>query len=169
MMNKKVQNAINQQINAEYFSSYLYLSMSAWLDGKGLKGMAHWMRIQAEEERFHALKFLDFINERGGKVVLTSFDDPKVEWNSALEVFTDAYEHECKVTSLINGLVDLALAEKDHAANALLQWFVNEQVEEEAAAQEITDKLKLAGDNGAVLFMVDQELAQRPAATPPPA
>ncbi len=169
MINQKIQDAFNKQINAEYFSSYFYLSMSAWLDGKGLKGMAQWMRMQAEEERLHALKFTDFVHERGGTVLLAPIEGPKVEWRSALDVFSDTYDHECKVTGLINGLMDLALAEKDHAANGFLQWFINEQVEEEATAQEITDKLKLAGDSGAVLFMLDQELGQRPAPTPPPA
>ncbi|MBN2445486.1 MAG: ferritin [Phycisphaerae bacterium] len=167
MLNSKIEQALNKQINAELFSSYLYLSMSAWLENKGLKGMAHWMRMQADEEHVHALKFMDYVHERGGKVVLAAIDGPKTEWKSPLEVFAGAYEHECKVTGLINGLVDLALAEKDHATNAMLQWFVTEQVEEEAAAQEIVDRLKLAGDAGGMLFMIDRELGQRGAPATP--
>ncbi len=167
MLNPKVGEHFNGQINAELFSSYLYLSMSAWLESQGLKGMAHWMRMQMQEEHMHAMKFVDFVNERAGRVLLTALEGPKTEWSSPLEVFEDTCEHERKVTGLINGLMDLALAEKDHAACSFLQWFVDEQVEEEASAQEIRDKLKLAGDNGAVLYMIDQELGGRPASPAP--
>jgi ferritin len=167
MLNEKIQNAFNAQINAELFSSYLYLSMSAWLETQGLKGMAHWMRMQVQEEDFHAKKFLDFVNECDGRVLLTAIEAPQTEWSSPLQVFADAYEHETKISGMINELVDLALSERDHAANSFLQWFVNEQVEEEASTQEIRDKLKLAGDNGAVLYMIDQELSQRSAPTVP--
>ncbi len=163
MQNKKIQDAFNEQINAELFSWYLYLSMASWLDSQGLKGMEHWMRMQAQEEYMHAMKFIDFVNECDGRVLLTAVEAPKTEWTSALEVFDDTCEHEHKVTGLINGLVDLALSEKDHAANTFLQWFVTEQVEEEATARDLRDKLKLAGDSGAVLFMIDQDLGQRPA------
>ena len=161
MLNQKIQDAFNKQLNAELFSSYLYVSMAAYFESQNLKGMAHWMRLQAQEENMHGMKFFDFINERGGKVVLAQIDAPKVEWSSPREVFEDTCQHERKVTSLINELVDLSVSERDHAANAFLQWFVTEQVEEEASAQEIRDKLELAGDNGAVLFMIDQELGQR--------
>ena len=161
MLNPKIQDAFNKQINAEVFSSYLYLSMSTYFDSQNLKGMANWMLIQAQEELQHAMKFLDFINERGGRVLLTQVEGPKTEWNSPLDVFEDAYGHECKVTGMINDLVDLSLSEKDHAANVFLQWFVTEQVEEEASAQEIADQLKLAGDQGGVLFMLDRELGTR--------
>lgn len=167
MFNRKMQDAFNQQINAELFSSYLYLSMAAHFESQNLKGMAHWMRQQAQEEHMHAMKFFDFINERGGRVVLTQIEAPKTEWKSPLEVFEETCEHESKVTGLIHDLVDLSLAEKDHAAHTFLQWFVNEQVEEEAAAQEIRDKMKLIGDNTVALFMVDQELGQRPAPAAP--
>jgi ferritin len=166
MLSEKIEKAFNEQINAELFSSYLYLSMSAWLESIGLKGMAHWMSMQMQEEEQHGLKFIDFVNERDGRVRLTAIEGPQQDWKSALDVFAAVCEHERKVTGLINNLVDLSLAEKDHAANSFLQWFVNEQVEEEATAQEIRDKLRLAGDNGAVLYMIDQELAQRP--SPPP-
>ena len=164
MSNPKIQDALNKQLNAELHSSYLYLSMAAYLESQNLKGMAHWMRIQAQEENLHAMKFFDFINERGGKVVLTQIDAPKTEWSSPLDVFEDTCKHESKVTGLINELVDLSLSEKDHAANAFLQWFVTEQVEEEASAQEIAGKLKLVGDRGGMQFMIDRELSQR---TPP--
>ena len=166
MLNPKIQDALNKQINAELFSSYLYLSMSAWFESKNFAGMANWMRIQAQEELLHAIKFFDFINERRGRVVLTQVEAPQTEWSVPLEAFENALEHEEKVTALINGLVDLSLAESDHAANTFLQWFVTEQVEEEAAAQTIVDKLKLVGDNPVALFMIDGELGQR---MPPPA
>ena len=167
MSNPKIQDALNKQLNAELYSSYLYLSMAAYLESQNLKGMAHWMRIQAQEENLHAMKFFDFINERGGKVVLTQIDAPKTEWSSPLDVFEDTCKHESKVTGLINELVDLSLSEKDHAANAFLQWFVTEQVEEEASVQEIAGKLKLVGERGGMLFMLDRELGQRaPAAAP---
>ena len=165
MLNPKIQDALNEQINAELYSSYLYLSMSACFESKNLAGMANWMRIQAQEELLHAMKFFDFINERSGRVVLTQIEAPQTEWNAPLEAFENALEHEEKVTGLINALVDLSLAESDHATNTFLQWFVTEQVEEEAAAQTIVDKLKLVGDNPVALFMIDGELAQR---TPPP-
>jgi len=165
-MNSKIEGAFNEQLNAEFFSSYLYLSMAAYFESHNLKGMASWMRMQVQEENMHAMKFFDFINERGGKVVLAKVDAPKTEWGSPLEVFEDTCAHEHKVTGLINDLVDLAISEKDHAANAFLQWFVTEQVEEESTVQEIAGKLRLVGDRGGMLFMLDRELGQRPA---PPA
>ena len=161
MMSQKVQDAFNKQVNAELYSSYLYLSMSNHFDSKNLKGMAGWMRIQAQEELTHALKFIDFINESGGNVLLDQIDAPKTEWSSPIDVFEDTYEHECKVTGLINELVSTVLSENNHAANNFLQWFVTEQVEEEASASEILEKLKLIGDNGVALFMIDQELGKR--------
>ena len=166
MLHPKIQDAFNKQLNAEYFSSYLYLSMAAYFESQNLKGMAQWMQLQAQEENMHAMKFFDFINERGGKVTLTRIEAPKTEWSSPLQVFEETCAHESKVTGLINDLVDLAISEKDHAANAFLQWFVTEQVEEEASVQEIAEKLKLVGDRGGMLFMLDRELGQR---TPPAA
>lgn len=163
MMNSRIENAFNEQLNAELFSSYLYLSMAAYFESQNLKGMAGWMQMQAIEEHMHAMKFFDFINECGGRVTLAQIKEPKTEWGSPLDVFEDTYEHETEVTSLINDLVDLAVKEKDHAGNAFLQWFITEQVEEEAAAQEIRDKLRLVKDNAVALFMIDQELGQRPA------
>jgi ferritin len=167
MLNPKIQAALNSQINAELYSSYLYLSMSAYFDSQNLAGMANWMRIQAQEELTHAMKFFDFVNERGGRVLLTQVEGPKTEWSSPLDVFEETLAHERKVTALINDLVDLSLGEKDHAANTFLQWFVTEQVEEEATAEAILEKLKLVGDDGVAIFMLDGELGQRavPAAT----
>jgi ferritin len=166
MLNPKIQDALNSQINAELYSSYLYLSMSAYFDSQNLAGMANWMRIQAQEELTHAMKFFDFVNERDGRVLLTQVESPKTEWTSPLDVFEDALAHERKVTGLINNLVDLSLGEKDHASNTFLQWFVTEQVEEEAAARTIVDKLKLIGDNPMPLYMLDGELGQRTAPAP---
>ena len=161
MLNRKIQDAFNKQLNAEMFSSYLYLSMAAYFESQNLKGMAHWMRLQAQEEHAHAMKFLDFINERGGRVLLTTVEGPKTEWESPLAVFEDSYKHECMVTGLINDLMELSIGEKDHAANVFLQWFITEQVEEEASVQEIRDNLNSVGDNGALLFMIDQGLSGR--------
>jgi ferritin len=167
MMNLKVEAAINKQINAETFSAYLYWSMAAYFQSIGLPGATNWMECQAREEMVHALKFYNFVIERGGRVTLTAIEAPDTEWKSPIEVFKAALGHERKVTGLINDLVDLAIAEKDHASNSCLQWFVDEQVEEEASAQEVVDKLTLAGDQGPGLFMVDKELAAR-VFTPPP-
>jgi len=161
MINPKIEEAFNKQINAELFSSYLYLSMSAWFESTNLSGMASWMRVQAQEELTHAMKFFGFIHERGGEVTLAQIDAPKTTWESPRDAFQAAYEHECKISGLINDLVDLALQEKDHASNAFLQWFVSEQVEEEATALAIVDKLKLAGDSKGPLFMLDSQLGQR--------
>ena len=161
MLHPKIQDAFNRQLGAELFSAYLYAAMSAYFEATNFKGMAGWMRAQAGEEVGHAMKFYDFINERDGRVILTQVGAPKTEWDSPLDVFQDAYKHECKVSTMINELESLALGEKDHAAATFLQWFVNEQVEEEASVQAIVDKLKLVGDNGVGLFMIDNELGQR--------
>lgn len=161
MIKENMQKAINQQINAEMYSAYLYLSMSAYFESINLKGFANWMKAQAQEEMVHAMKFYDYINERGGRVLLTVIEAPPTQWDSSLAVFEYTYKHEQKVTGLINDLVNLAISEADHATNNFLQWFVAEQVEEEASADEVVQKLKLAGDRGGGLFMLDQELGQR--------
>lgn len=166
MLSPKMEEALNKQLNAELFSSYLYLSMAAWFESANFPGMANWMRLQAQEELTHALKFFDFIHERNGTVTLVQVEAPKTAWDSPRDAFEAAYEHECMISGLINGLVDLALQESDHAANAFLQWFVSEQVEEEASVLGIVDKLKLVGDNSVALFMVDGELGQRAPAAP---
>jgi ferritin len=169
MINEKIMAALNQQLNAELYSSYLYLSMSAYFETKNLKGFANWMRVQAQEELMHAMKFYGYINGRGGRVTLTKIEGPPTQWDSPRAVFEHVYQHEQKVTGLINNLVDVALSESDHATNNFLQWFVAEQVEEESSADGIVQKLKLIGDAGEGLFMIDQELGQRiftpPAAT----
>jgi ferritin len=168
MISKKIEDAFNGQLNAEAFSAYLYWSMSAALEGMSLPGFANWMRCQAQEEMLHASKFYSHVIERGGSVTLTAIESPKTKWADVLEIFQDAYEHEQKVTALINGLVDLAIEEKDHASNMFLQWFVTEQVEEEASADEVVQKIKLAGDAQGALFMLDKEMGAR-VFTPPPA
>ena len=161
MLNPAVQDAMNQQVNAELYSAYLYLSMAADFEGENLRGMAHWMQIQAKEETGHALKFFKYIAERGGRVTLTSIAAPPSKWASPQAVFEEVYKHECHVSSLINKLAELAGAEKDHASAVFLQWFISEQVEEEANASEILHQLKMVGDSKQGLLMLDRHLAQR--------
>jgi ferritin len=162
-MNKKIEEAFNAHLNAELYSSYLYLSMANYFAAENLDGMAQWMRIQTDEEREHGMKFLDFINQRGGRVILEQIDKPKIEWGSASEAFQEAYAHECLISSKINDLVNLATQEGDHAATTFLQWFVSEQVEEEATALSIVERLKMIGENMMGLIMMDQQLGQRTA------
>lgn len=161
MLGEKMQAAMNQQINAELHSAYIYLSMTAYFADKNLNGFANWMRVQAQEELVHAMKFYDFIIERRGRVLLEPVAAVPTDWVSPLAVFENALAHEQKVTGMINDLVNLSIKEKDHAANSFLQWFVDEQVEEESSADAIVQQLKLIGDAGAVLFLFDRELAQR--------
>jgi len=163
MLSPKLQDAFNKQINAELHSSYLYLSMAAYFESKDLKGMANWMVVQAGEEKAHAMRFYDFINDRSGRVLLTQIEAPKTEWKSPLEAFEDAYKHEIKITGMINELFTLVAIEKDGAGHDFLEWFCREQVEEEANAQLIVAQLKLVGDNGVGLYMLDQQLGQRKA------
>ncbi|MDF1614491.1 ferritin [Desulfurivibrio dismutans] len=160
MFSRKIETALNQQVNAELYSSYLYLSMSAYFSEINLAGCAHWMRLQAQEELSHALKIYDCINERGGRAELSGIEAPPQKWESPTAVFKEVLLHEQKVTGLINQLVDLAISEKDHATNNFLQWFVAEQVEEEASANEVLQKMQLAAREGG-LFILDQELAKR--------
>ncbi|RJP25720.1 MAG: ferritin [Candidatus Omnitrophota bacterium] len=160
-MDQKMNNALNDQINAELFSSYLYLSMSAYFESVNLSGFAGWMRAQAQEELLHVSKFFKYINDRNGRVVLKAIEEPQKDWASPLAAFEDAYAHEQKVTKLINDLVDLALSMKDHTTNSFLQWFVTEQIEEEATASQIVDQLKLIGDARSGLFMLNKELGAR--------
>ena len=162
MISQNMVDAFNDQINAELYSSYLYLSMAAWLEEANLPGFTNWMKCQAVEELTHATKMFGYVSERGGRVLLTAIDAPPADWDSPLAVMEAVYEHEQKVTGLINKLVDLAIAESDHAANNFLQWFVSEQVEEEASANEYVSKLRLLGDHpGGGLFMLDSEMATR--------
>jgi len=161
MINKKVEDALNGQLNAEYYSSYLYLSMAAYFESIDLPGFANWMRIQTQEEMFHALKFYDYIIERGGRVTLQLIQAPPTEWKSPLDVFEATLEHERKVTGLINDLVYLARDEKDNAAEIFLQWFVSEQVEEEDNVGKILGQLKLVKGSPEAIYMLDKELSQR--------
>jgi len=160
-MNKKVEKAINEQINAELWSAYLYLSMSAHFANEGLNGIANWFRIQWQEETTHAMKFFDYLIARGGKPELKPIKAVETKWNSPLHAFEETLKHEKVVTSLINNIMDVAIEEKDHATKGFLQWFVDEQVEEEANAQEIIDTLKLIKGEGNGLFMIDREMKQR--------
>jgi ferritin len=161
MLKDKVVSALNAQINAELYSEYLYLSMAAWFESKNWLGFAKWMKVQAGEERGHAMKFYDYINLAGGRVKLEAIKTPTTEWASPLAVFEDAYRHEQSITAKIGDLVKLAAAEGDAASGIMLQWFVSEQVEEEANASQIVAKLKLIGDNTNGQFMVDHELGKR--------
>ena len=161
MLKPTIQDALNKQINEELFSAYLYLSMAAYFESTNLKGMARWMRFQTKEEMGHAMKFIDYVNERAGRVLLAAIKTPKTDWEGPADVFQDVHEHECRISGLINELADLALTEKDHATGTILQWFITEQVEEEATALDVVGKLKLVGDNGVAIFMLDAELGQR--------
>ena len=161
MLSKKMEKAINQQINAEMYSSYLYLSMATYFESKSLGGFSNWMRQQAQEELFHGMKMFDYVCERGGQVTLKAIDKPPSKWSSPLNAFENVLSHEQKVTGLINNLVNLALEERDHATNIFLQWFVSEQVEEEDTAGGLVDKLILIGKDANGLFMLDSELATR--------
>jgi ferritin len=161
MISTKVENAFNGQINAELYSAYLYLSMSAYFEGSNLKGIAQWMRIQAKEEVEHGMKFYDHIVERGGCVSLNQIDTPKTAWKSPLEAFEDAYKHELKVTGMIDKLVEVTAKECDNAGNNFLQWFVEEQVEEEQQTREIAAKLKLINNIPGAMFMLDHQLGKR--------
>lgn len=161
MLDPKMQNALNDQLNFELYSGYLYLSMSSWFESVNLTGFAGWMHIQAQEELVHAMKYFDYIQERSGRSLLTTVEGPDTEWTSPLEAFEDAYEHETKVTGRINKLVDLAIELSDHATNNFLQWFVAEQVEEEASVDEVVQHLKMVSSDSSGLFMLDRELASR--------
>lgn len=168
MLSEKMQKAINDQINAELYSAYMYLSMSAWFESQNLSGFANWMRVQYQEETFHAMKFYDYVLERGGTVILAAIDAPPKEWKSPLHVFEETLKHEQKVTGLIHNLASLAQDEKDFASGILLQWYVTEQVEEESSADQIRQKVKMVDDSPGALFMLDKELAAR-VYTPPAA
>jgi len=165
-INDKMQEALNEQINAELFSSYLYLSMSAYFASQDLPGFANWMRVQAREEEFHVQKFFDYIIERGGRVVLEAIEKPRMEWSSALEAFQEALAHEQMITSRVGDLVELAVAEKDRASQSFLQWFVDEQVEEEASVDQAVKAIKLGAGQPVAMLMLDRELGAR-TFTPP--
>lgn len=166
MINEKMEKAFNDQINKELYSSYLYLSMSAYFQNLGLSGFANWMKVQVQEENFHAMRMFDYVISRGGRVILEAIDKPGYQWKSVLDVYEETLAHEEYVTSLIYKLSDVADEVKDRATISFLQWFIDEQVEEEATASDIIAKLKLISENGDALYAMDKEFATR-VYTPP--
>jgi ferritin len=161
MIGKALQDAINDQINKELYSSYLYLSMAAYFESQNLPGFAHWMHVQEGEEREHAMKFYKHLVDRSGLVALKAIDAPASEWKTSLEVFDQVAAHEEKVTASINALYELALKEKDYPAQVLLQWFITEQVEEEKNAAEVVANLQLIEARGTAVLMLDHTLGKR--------
>lgn len=161
MLSKKMQDAINEQIKNELYSGYLYLAMAAYAEDQNLPGFAHWMKAQCQEEVEHAMKFFNYVAERGGRVELKAIDQPPVEFDSPTALFEETLAHEKKVTALINDLYELALEEKDYPSQVLLQWYIEEQVEEESTAEGILETLKMAGEAGQALVMMDRALAHR--------
>jgi len=161
MFSKNLEQAVNEQIKNELYSGYLYLAMAAQCDSMNLKGFANWLKVQAREELGHAMKFYDFVNDRGGRVVFEAIDKPPVEYRSLQEMFEAVYKHEQKVTGLINKLYEMAKAENDYPLQVHLQWFIDEQVEEEKNASEILAMLKLTGESGSGLLMLDRALGER--------
>jgi len=164
MIKDKILKALNKQVNEELYSSYSYLAMSAHFKSESLDGFAHWFRLQSQEEYGHAMKILDYINNRNGKVSLMKIDPPKAEWKAPIDVFKETFDQEVSVSKSINSIVDLSLTEKDYATNNFMQWFVSEQVEEESTASKLLDKMKLIGDNKNGLLLLDRELGMRAAA-----
>lgn len=168
MLSEKIQDALNEQVNAEMWSAYLYLSMSMHFQAEGCPGIANWYNVQWQEELAHAEILRNWINSRGGRVTLKAIDAVPTEWKDALDAFESTLAHEQKVTALINSLYALAEAEKDYATRGRLDWFVNEQVEEEENCRDLIDRLKMIGDNGLALYTLDRELATRTFVTPSP-
>jgi len=161
MLKEKMEKALNEQINKELYSSYLYLSMCAYAQSLGLPGVANWMKVQAKEELTHANKFFDYIIERNGKVMLSAIENVPVEFGNVIEMFEKTLSHENYVSDSINNLVDIAIEVSDHATRSMLMWYVDEQVEEEANAQAIIDQLKLVEGKGQGLYLIDKELSTR--------
>ncbi len=161
MISKKLEKAINEQIKHELYSEYLYMSMQAWFAGENLDGMASWMEAQSQEERFHAMKFFRYLLDRGGKIELKALEKPPVDFKNPLNAFKEALRHEQFVTGKINELMDLACEENDHASKSFIQWFVDEQVEEEATAEGIVRQLEMIKDNTAGIYMINAELGKR--------
>ncbi len=166
MLSEKLLNELNEQIKYELYSAHLYLGMAAYCASEDLDGFANFFKVQAEEEKFHAMKFFDYVNEKGGRVRMQALAEPMNDYESILDVFEKAYEHEQFVTKRIYTLMDIALDEREHATVSLLKWFVDEQVEEESNMEGIIKKIKRIGDHGHGIFMLDAELAQR-TFTPP--
>ena len=167
VLSQALQDALNEQLKQELYSSYLYLAMAAYCDAKNLQGFAHWMLLQADEEREHAMRFYTFIQDRGGRVALKALPGPPSDFASPVDVFEQALAHEQEITSLIEQLYRRAVSEPDHATQVFLEPFISEQVEEERNASQIVETLRMAGDNNAALLMIDRELAQRTAEASP--
>jgi len=161
MLSKTLEEAINNQIKNELYSAYLYLSMSAYLEASNMPGSARWMRLQSEEEKSHAMKLFDYVYERGNRVVLQAIDQPPSEFASVLDIFEKALAHEQKVTGMINRIYELAVKENDYPTQIELQWFISEQVEEEKSAGDIVEQLKMVGEHGPSLIMLDRALGAR--------
>jgi ferritin len=169
MLKKSIESAINQQINAEFHSAYLYLSMSSYFQSIGMAGCANWMKVQYQEELAHATHFFDYVLERGGRVLLEPIAEVTVDFKNVTHVFEETLTHEVQVTGLINNLMDIAIKESDHATKSFLQWFVDEQVEEEANVEQILNNLKLINGEGQGLLMLDREMQARVFVNPFPA
>jgi len=161
MLSEKIQQALNRQITYEYAASYTYLAMAAYFESLSLTGFAHWFRVQSEEEREHAIRFFDYVNDRGGRVILSAIEEPRNEYASPLDAFEHALAHEQRVTASIHAIYALAVQENDYATMCMLKWFIDEQVEEEKNADEIIQHLKLIGNDGVGLLMLDRKLAER--------
>lgn len=161
MLSETIQQALNRQITYEYAASYTYLAMAAYFESLSLTGFAHWFRVQSEEEREHALRFFDYVHDRGGRVMLGAIAEPQNEFASPLDAFERALAHEQRVTASIHAIYTLATQEQDYATMSMLKWFIDEQVEEEKSADEIIQHLKLIGSDGVGLFMLDRKLAER--------
>lgn len=161
MINSKLETAINEQINAETYSAYLYLSMSAYCQSINLKGFANWLMVQYKEESDHAMIFYNYLTERGGKIKLEAIEKPQTDWKNIIDVFESVLKHEQHITLLINNLMSHSIEQKDHATSSFLKWFVDEQVEEEANAEEILNQLKMIEGTGSGLFMLDREAKAR--------
>ncbi len=161
MLSKTMTEALNKHINAEIYSSYLYMAMSAQASFSGFPGIANWFSVQVKEELAHAEKFYEYVNSQGQHVILEAIEQPRIKYDSPLEMFEATLKHEQLVTSLINKLADLAVEEKDHATQIMLQWFITEQIEEEENDRGIIDRIKLTGNEGQGLFMIDKELGSR--------
>lgn len=168
MLSKRMEEALNAQVNAEFWSAYLYLSMSMHFESEGYKGIANWFAVQFKEEQDHATIFMNYINSMDGKVTLRPIDKVDTSWTSILHAYEETLRHEKVVTGLINKLFTIALEEKDYATQSMLKWFIDEQIEEEETARDYIDALKKIGDNGYGLYMFDKELAARTYTTPAP-
>ncbi len=160
-LNKKVEKVLNEQINMEFWSAYMYLSMSSYLEDKGLSGFANWLKVQYHEENEHAMKLFNYVIERDGRVLLDPIKKVPHEWDGILDLFEKVYEHEQFITKMINNCMTTAIAEQDHATASILQWFVDEQVEEESNCRDILDKLRIIGGDGQGLYMMNEEFRGR--------